>query len=238
MARFFIRAGYGFAALSALSGCMTTSIAPNAVDTPAYLVKSASVAGAAPASVSGPIEQALATSLRSVAAQPGSVPVDMTVTVASYHAARVGSGYRASADVSVKLKPVSGGRVLQAASFHEDAAAPDQRRSEAQLADAIATRVQRNADLPVGAPAAGGNPSRADRSTRQAAQAGDDNGTLSVEALEALMRASSAGETVPDGTRTGSVPQTVEVPDAACSGKSLSSCPPSALLSGDFSLRK
>ena len=240
MARYLFRAGFAGVVLAVLTGCMTTSMTPDAADGPDYLVKSASVSGVAPASVSGPVEQELSASLRGQAAPAGAVPVQVDVTVTAYNGARVGSGYRASADVTVALRPSSGGKVLQAATFHEDAAAPDQKRAEAQLAHEIALRVQRNANLPIArdaVPVAGAH-AHPDTSSRKVGQAADDGGALSVEALEALMRASSGSDAGPDGTKTGSVPQTVEVPDAACSGKSLSSCPPSALLSGDFSLRK
>ena len=228
------RAVMAACAAAVLTGCMTSSIVPTADDAKAYAIKSVDVTGVAPESVSDAIDSDLAGAVRMAAAKPQSVPVQLNVLVSSYSGGAVASGYRAGADVSVTLKPVSGGKVLQAATFHEEAASADQARATSQLAAAIAARVRRNVDLPPAQPSAVSpavKPPAAPRKAAEAAKPAD--GPLSSDTLETLMKAAETDE--PDAAeKTATVP----VPDNGCTGQSLSACPQSSLISGDFSLRK
>ncbi len=256
MVRIFLMTGMAAFLATALCGCMTTSFAPTAADVQAYAIKSVAISGVAPQAVSELISSDLVSAIRTTLPKPGAQPVQMAVSISGFSGGAVASGYKAGADVTVTLKPVAGGKVVQTASFHEDAASGDEARASRQLAAAIAARVRRNFDLPASAGvSASANAARRDNGetkkpalskqieAKQAdadADAAKTDPALSNDALNTLMKA--AAETsapTKDETKTGSVPgQAVALPDAACTGESLASCPQGSLLSGDFSLRK
>lgn len=248
MVRFFLTTVLGAFAAAVLSGCMTTAFAPTAADIQAYSIKSVALSGVAPQAVSDAVSADLISAIRSAMPKSGATPVQMSVAISAFSGARAANGYKAGADVTVTLKQVAGGKVLQTATFHEDAASLDEARASTQLATGISARVRRNFDLPASPTATVSNtprpgsqvkktastkPSRADKE-----KAGSD-AELSSNALETLMRAAAGTDATQDQTKTGSVPtQSVPVPDATCTGESLASCPQGSLISGDFSLRK
>lgn len=246
MARFIHTAVMAAGVATVLSGCMTTAFAPTSADVQAYAIKSVSISGVAPQTVSEAVSSDLVSAVRSSAPKAGASPVQMAIAISGFSGSRVGNGYKAGADVTVILKPVAGGKVVQTASFHEDAVSIDEARAASQLANGIAARVRRNFDLPVSHTATAANAPRAGAPTKKTAAAKpaatarvDEDADLSSDALETLMRAAAGAESPKDETKTGSVPgQTVPVPDAACTGDSLAACPQGSLLSGDFSLRK
>ena len=248
MVRFFLTTVLGAFAAAVLSGCMTTAFAPTSADLQSYAIKSVSMSGVAPQSVSQAVSDDLVSAIRSASPKSGATPVQMSVTISGFSGARVATGYKAGADVTVTLKQGAGGKVVQTATFHEDAASEDEARASSQLAAGISARVRRNFDLPASPAATASNskPSAAQAKKTVAAKpsvAGKEKASsdpeLSSNALETLMRAAAGTETSQDQTKTGSVPaQNVPVPDATCAGESLASCPQGSLISGDFSLRK
>ena len=246
MVRFLLKAVMAAGVATVLSGCMTTAFAPTSADVQAYAIKSVSISGVAPQAVSEAVSSDLVSAVRSAAPKAGASPVQMAVAISGFSGSRVGNGYKAGADVTVTLKPVAGGKVVQTASFHEDAASIDEARATSQLANGIAARVRRNFDLPVSQAATASNVPRSGAQAKKTATAKatpaekpSEDAALSNDALDTLMRAAAGAEMPQDQTKTGSVPgQTVPVPDAACTGESLSACPQGSLLSGDFSLRK
>ena len=246
MVRFLLTAAMVAGVTTILSGCMTSSFAPTSADVQPYAIKSVAMTGVAPQAVSEAISTDLLSAIRSAAPKTGAVPVQMSVAVSGFSGSRVANGYKAGADVTVTLKPVAGAKVVQTASFHEDAVSIDEAHATSQLASGIAARVRRNFNLPASQTATASNMPRAASPARKtvaakpaAAEKTNEDAALSNDALETLMRAAAGAETPQDQTKTGSVPgQTVPVPDAACTGESLASCPQGSLLSGDFSLRK
>lgn len=248
MARFLLTTVMVAGVAACLCGCMTTAFAPTAADVQAYAIKSVSVSGVAPQAVSESVSSDLSSAIRSSAPKSAtSSPVQMTVAISGFSGSRVATGYKAGADVTVTLKPTGGGKVVQTASFHEDAVSIDEARASSQLATGIAARVRRNFNLPASQAATASNTPRAAAVPSKKAAAAkpaspeksSEDAALSSDALDTLMRAAAGGETPQDQTKTSSVPgQTVPVPDAACTGDSLAACPQGALLSGDFSLRK
>ncbi|MCD2176023.1 hypothetical protein [Rhizobium sp. C4] len=231
---------------------MTTAFAPTSADVQAYAIKSVSMSGVAPQAVSEAVSADLVTAIRSAPSKSGASPVQMSVLISGFSGGKVATGYKSGADVTVTLKPTSGGKMVQTASFHEDAVSVDEAHASSQLATGIAARVRRNFNLPTsqaalasnGARAAGEHTKKAPASKPAASEKAAVDPALSNDALDTLMRA-AAGTDAPqdqvkqDQTKTGSVPgQTLPVPDEACTGESLASCPQGALLSGDFSLRK
>ncbi len=246
MARFFLTTVMAACMAVALCGCMTTAIAPTSADVQAYAIKSVNISGVAPQAVSEAVSDNLVSAIRSASPKSGAVPVQMAVSISGFSGTRVANGYKAGADVTVTLKPVAGGKVVQTASFHEEAASIDEAHASSQLALGIAARVRRNFELPASPAPIASNPPRVGDQPRKSAaanppktgKAGED-AALSTDALDTLMRAVADSDTPQDQTKTGSVPdQTVPVPDAACRGDSLATCPQGSLLSGDFSLRK
>ena len=249
MVRFFLTTAWGAFAAAVLSGCMTTAFAPTSADLQAYAIKSVSMSGVAPQAVSEAVSDDLVSAIRSAAPKSGATPVQMSVTISGFSGARVSTGYKAGADVTVTLKQVAGGKVVQTATFHEDAASGDEAHASTQLAAGISARVRRNFDLPASPAAMASNSQRPGFQAKKPAatkpsvaskeKAGGSDPDLSSNALETLMRAAAGTETSQDQTKTGSVPsQNVPVPDATCTGESLASCPQGSLISGDFSLRK
>jgi len=250
MVGFLLKAVVTAGAAMILSGCMTTAFAPTSADVQAYAIKSVSMSGVAPQAVSEAVSSDISSAIRSAAPKAGSTPAQMSVAISGFSGSRVANGYRAGADVTVTLKPVAGTKVVQTASFHEDAVSVDEARATSQLASGIAARVRKNFDLPASPAATASNAPRAGvpgkkpgsarpaSSDKTSDQASEDP-ALSSDALDTLMRAAAGADAPQDQTKTGSVPgQTVPVPDAACTGESLSACPQGSLLSGDFSLRK
>jgi hypothetical protein len=246
MARFILTAVMAAGLATILSGCMTTAFAPTSADVQAYAIKSVSISGVAPQAVSEAVSSDISSAIRSVTPKAGSTPAQMSVAISGFSGSRVANGYKTGADVTVTLKPVAGGKVVQTASFHEDAVSIDEARASSQLANGIAARVRRNFNLPVSQAATASNAPRAAAQTKKTASAKPtpaekpyEDAALSTDALDTLMRAAAGADAPQDQTKTGSLPgQTVPVPDAACSGESLSACPQGSLLSGDFSLRK
>ncbi len=246
MARFLLTTAMAAFVAAILSGCMTSAFAPTSADVQTYAIKSVSMSGVAPQAVSDAVSADISSGIRSVSPKPGAAPVQMAVAISGFSGSRVANGYRAGADVTVTLKQVAGGKVVQTASFHEDAVSADEARATSQLATGIAARVRRNFDLPASQAATASNSSRPTPSGKtvatvkpSTAEKSGEDAALSSDALDTLMRAAAGGEAPRDQTKTGSVPgQTVPVPDAACTGESLAACPQGSLLSGDFSLRK
>lgn len=245
MARIFLTAVMAAGVAAILSGCMTTAFAPTSADVQAYAIKSVAISGVAPQAVSEAVSSDISSAIRSTTPKSGATPTQMSVAISGFSGSRVANGYKAGADVTVTLKPVAGGKVLQSASFHEDAVSIDEARASSQLANGIAARVRRNFDLPVSQATASNAPRAAAPSKKTAsakptpAEKPSEDAALSTDALDTLMRAAAGSDASQDQTKTGSLPgQTVPVPDAACTGESLSACPQGSLLSGDFSLRK
>ncbi|HWU60841.1 MAG TPA: hypothetical protein VN112_02340 [Ensifer sp.] len=246
MARFLLTTVMVAGSATILSGCMTTAFAPTSADVQAYAIKSVSVSGVAPQAVSEGVSADLVSAIRSASPKSGAQPVQMAVAISGFSGSRVANGYKVGADVTVTLKPVAGGKVVQTASFHEDSVSVDEARASSQVAAGIASRVRRNFDLP---PTPGSVASNGSRSVAPSGKAAtprtastakpSEDPALSTDALDRLMRAAAGEDPAKDETKTGSVPgQTVSVPDAACTGESLAACPQGSLLSGDFSLRK
>lgn len=248
MGRFLLTTVTAAFAAIMLSGCMTAAFAPTSADVQSYAIKSVSMSGVAPQAVADAVSADLASAIRATSPKPGAAPVQIAVAISGFSGSRAATGYKAGADVTVTLKPSAGGKILQTASFHEDAVSVDEARATSQLAAEIAARVRRNFSLPVAQASTASNVPRPSVPGRKAVtekpampDKASSDPALSSDALETLMRAAAGSDSQQDQTKTGSVPsQTVPVPgpEAACTGESLAACPQGSLLSGDFSLRK
>jgi hypothetical protein len=171
MARFILTAVMAAGLATILSGCMTTAFAPTSADVQAYAIKSVSISGVAPQAVSEAVSSDISSAIRSVTPKAGSTPAQMSVAISGFSGSRVANGYKTGADVTVTLKPVAGGKVVQTASFHEDAVSIDEARASSQLANGIAARVRRNFNLPVSQAATASNAPRAAAQTKKTASA-------------------------------------------------------------------
>lgn len=242
---------FTFVALAAgvLSGCLSEGTLSLSNVAKPIAVKDITVSGDGPAALAHLVEVDVSGAARATDEKPDAAPSVLDIALSDFKGEKIATGYSAEAAVAAVAKPVGGGKALQVASFREAVAGPDQSRAEAQLAAAISGRIARNFGLgPISqsAPPSAGTPSR---SVRPSKPLRGSDGALSDTALKRLMEAASQGETGQGETgerqtpaeaaeKTGSLPGDVPVPDGNCSKDTLSDCPSSSLLSGDYNLRR
>lgn len=221
---------------AALCGCTTDDLAKVAGSSEPLAIRSVTVEGVAPTSVSQGVDARLRASVSGLAARPGARPGRMTVTISGYSGRGDAAIYRAEASVAVQLKAEAGGRIVKSETFRQETSASGQAEAERRIADDIAARVGRSFDF-APPPAEQPKPRSQDArpSPRRTPVGVSTRPTLSSDTLETLQQAAGSTGATPDETRTSTVPLAAE---SGCKGSDGEVCANASPLSGDLGLRK